>query len=38
MDLQEFIINYRDAFGSKAQLPLLFGSHAWEKMKQRLEE
>lgn len=25
MDLQEFIINYRDAFGSKAQLPLLFG-------------
>jgi len=25
MEIQEFIQNYREAFGSKAQLPLLFG-------------
>ena len=25
MEIKEFIQNYREAFGSKAQLPLLFG-------------
>ena len=25
MDIKEFIQNYREAFGEKAQLPLLFG-------------
>jgi hypothetical protein len=25
MDIKEFLLNYRQAFGSKASLPLLFG-------------
>jgi len=35
---QDFIVLFQEALGKKVQLPLLFGSHVWEKVKKRLEE
>jgi len=35
---QDFIVLFQEAFGKKVQMPLLFGSHAWKKVKKKLEE